>query len=83
MAQAIRIPDIHVVGITDLNPSNALSNLAYVGWPDNAYCASSLDDAIKTGTSFVSDDWQALIVHPAIDLIVECTGDQWPQCSMF
>ena len=75
LAQAIRLPGIHIVGITDLNPANALSNLAYVGWPDEAYCAASLDDAIKTGTSFVSDDWQALIVHPAIDLIVECTGD--------
>ena len=75
LAQAIRLPGIHIVGITDLDPANALSNLAYVGWPDNAYCAASLDDAIKTGASFVSDDWQALIVHPAIDLIVECTGD--------
>ena len=75
LAQAIRLPGIHIVGITDLNPANALSNLAYVGWPDSAYCAASLDDAIKTGASFVSDDWQALIVHPAIDLIVECTGD--------
>ncbi len=75
LAQAIRLPGIHIVGISDLSPANAISNLAYVGWPNDAYGAKSLDDAIKAGKSFVSDDTQALIVHPAIDLIVECTGD--------
>ena len=75
LAQAIKLPGIHIVGITDLDPANAISNLSYAGWPNDAYGAESLDDAIKTGKSFVSDDWQALIVHQAIDLIVECTGD--------
>ena len=75
LAQANRLPGIHVVGIADLNPSNARSNLAYVGWPAEKYNAASLDHAVKTGTSFVGDDWQALISHPAIDMIIECTGD--------
>lgn len=74
LAQAIRLPGIHIAGITDLFPANVISNLAYVGWPSGAYGATSLDDAIKTDTSFVGDDWQALIAHPAIDLIIECTG---------
>ncbi len=56
-------------------PANACSNLAYVGWPAERYAAHSLDDAAKSGSTFVGDDWQALIAHPAIDLIVECTGD--------
>ena len=75
LAQAIRLPGIHIAGISDLNPANAMSNLAYAGWPEVAYGAVSLDDAIENGTSFVDDDWHALIIHPAIDLIVECTGD--------
>ena len=75
LAQANRLPGIHIVGIADLNPSNARSNLAYVGWPAEKYNAASLDDAVKTGTSFVGDDWQALVSHPAIDMIIECTGD--------
>ena len=37
LAQAIRLPGIHIVGIADLNPANAMSNLAYVGWPNDAY----------------------------------------------
>ncbi len=75
LAQANRLPGIHVIGIADLNPSNACSNLAYVGWSAEKYAATSLDDAMKTGTSFVGDDWQALVSHPAIDMIIECTGD--------
>ena len=75
LAQANRLPGIHIVGIADLNPSNARSNLAYVGWSAEKYAATSLDDAVKTGTSFVGDDWQALVSHPAIDMIIECTGD--------
>ena len=31
LAQANRLPGIHIVGIADLNPSIARSNLAYVG----------------------------------------------------
>ncbi len=75
LAQVIRLPGIHVTGISDLNPTNAIANLSYVGWPTDVYGATSLGDAVKTGTSFISDDWQALVAHPDIDLIVECTGD--------
>ena len=75
LAQANRLPGIHIIGIADLNPSNAHSNLAYVGWSAEKYAATSLNDAVKTGTSFVGDDWQALVSHPAIDMIIECTGD--------
>jgi predicted homoserine dehydrogenase-like protein len=75
LAQAIRLPGIHIVGIADLVPANACSNLAYVGWPAERYAAHSLDDAARSGSTFVGDDWRALIAHPTIDLIVECTGD--------
>ena len=57
LAQANRLPGIHIVGIADLNPANARSNLAYVGWPTEKYSAASLDDALQTGASFVGDDW--------------------------
>ena len=75
LAQAKRLPGIHVAGIVDLNPTNVFSNLDYIGWRPEQYSASSLEDAIKTGKSFIDDDWQALITYPAIDIIIECTGD--------
>ena len=68
LAQANRLPGIHVVGIADLNPSNARSNLAYVGWPAEKYNATSLDHAVKTGTSFVGDDWQAIASQKPCDI---------------
>ena len=52
LAQAIRLPGIHIVGIADLVPANACSNLAYVGWPAERYAAHSLDDAAKSGSTF-------------------------------
>ena len=75
LAQAARLPGVHVVGVADLRPANAASNLALVGWPADRYSASSLDHAATSGTTFIGDDWQAVVSHPAIDIIVECTGD--------
>jgi predicted homoserine dehydrogenase-like protein len=73
-AQVPRTPGVHLVGIADLSPEGARANLARVGWQAERAQAASLDAAIKAGTTHVGDDWQALVRHPAIDIIVECTG---------
>lgn len=75
LAQLPRTPGVHLVGIADLNPEAARANLARVGWLPERVGAQSLEDAIKSGKTFVSDDWRALVTHPAIDVIVECTGN--------
>jgi len=75
LAQAARLPGVHIVGIADLSVDGACSNLRLTGWGEEKYSASSLDDAIATGATFVGDDSQALINHPAIEIVVECTGD--------
>ena len=74
VAQIPRTPGVHLVGIADLRVSGAQANLKRVGWAEAQYSASSLDDALKQGTTHLSEDWQALVRHPAIDVIVECTG---------
>lgn len=74
IAQIPRTPGVHLAGIADLNVPGARANLERVGWPEERHCAASLDDALELGTTFVSEDWQALVRHPAIDVIVECTG---------
>jgi predicted homoserine dehydrogenase-like protein len=74
LAQVPRIPGVHLVGIADLAPDAAQRNLARVGWPAERSQAASLAEAIKSGTTHVGDDWTALVRHPAIDVIVECTG---------
>ena len=74
LAQVPRTPGVHLAGIADLSPAAARANLARVGWEAQRTEAASLDAAIKDGTTFVGEDWQALVRHPAIDVIVECTG---------
>ena len=74
LAQIPRTPGVHLVGIADLSPDNARTNLARVGWEAERLTATSLDDAVKHGTTHVGDDWQSLVRHPAVDVIVECTG---------
>jgi predicted homoserine dehydrogenase-like protein len=75
LAQVPRTPGVHLVGIADLSPSAARANLARVGWDPQRTEAASLDAAVKAGTTHVGEDWQALVRHPAIDVIVECTGN--------
>ncbi|MEY2953034.1 MAG: hypothetical protein RLZZ401_1121 [Pseudomonadota bacterium] len=75
LAQIPRTPGVHLVGVADLNPAGAHVNLDRVGWKSDSRQATSLDHAIKTGATHVGDDWQALVSHPAIDIIVECTGN--------
>jgi predicted homoserine dehydrogenase-like protein len=74
LAQVPRTPGVHLVGIADLSPDGARANLARVGWDLQRTQAASLDAAIKDGSTHIGEDWRALVSHPAIDVIVECTG---------
>ena len=74
LAQIPRTPGVHLVGIADLSPAAVHANMARVGWASERTQAASLDAALRGGNTHVSEDWQALVRHPAIDIIVECTG---------
>lgn len=75
LAQIPRTPGVQLVAIADLSPNNARRNLARVGWEEARMGALSIEDAIKLGSTHIGDDWHALVCHPAIDVIVECTGN--------
>ena len=75
IAQVPRTPGVHLVGIADLSPDYARQNLDRVGWPREAYAAASLDSALKEKRTHLSDDWEALVAHPAIDIVIEATGN--------
>ena len=74
LAQIPRTPGVHLVGIADLSPDAARTNLARVGWTPEKLNATNLDQAVKEGSTCISDDWQSLVRHPSIDIVVECTG---------
>jgi predicted homoserine dehydrogenase-like protein len=75
IAQVPRTPGVHLVGIADLSPDYARKNLERVGWAAERYASRSLDEALKRETTHLSDDWEALVAHPAIDIIIESTGN--------
>ena len=75
LAQIPKTPGVHLAGIADLAPAAARANLERVGWKAAQFAASSLDDALARGNTHLGDDWQALVAHPKIDIIVECTGN--------
>ncbi|WP_172380748.1 NAD(P)H-dependent oxidoreductase [Vibrio sp. Vb339] len=75
LAQALRLPGIHLVGVVDLDIESAMSNMAHVGWPKERYSATSLNQAALTGGTHVGEDWLELVKHPAVDIIIECTGN--------
>ena len=75
LAQVPKTPGLHLAGIADLSPANAKANLQRVGWKPERYAAATLDAAFSSGLTHVGENWQALIVHPLIDIVVEATGN--------
>ena len=66
---------MHLVGVADLSVERARSQLQSAGWDAEAYAATSLGDAFKSGRTHVGADAEALIGFPDIEVIVEATGD--------
>ena len=75
LAQVPKTPGVRLVGIADLAPDNAKGNLKRVGWESGRYAAASLEIALKENRTHISDDWRALVSHPAIDIVIEATGN--------
>jgi predicted homoserine dehydrogenase-like protein len=75
LAQVPKTPGVHLAAIGDLSPAHAIVNLERVGWAPERFAARSIDEALRLGTTHVGEDWQALVRHPAIDIVVECTGN--------
>jgi len=75
LSQARRTPGLHVMGIADLSPARALQNLSRAGWPASRLSARSPSEAIDTGTTWVGDDTEQLIRHPALEIVIDATGN--------
>ena len=75
LAQIPKTPGVQLVAVADLMPAVAKQNLCTVGWDAAQLEASSIDLALRDRTCYVTDDWQAIVQHPAVDVVVECTGN--------
>ncbi len=74
LSQARRTPGLQILAVADLEPERARACLARVGWQEAAYAASSLDAAQRDGTTFVTDDAERAIGHPATEVVIDSTG---------
>jgi len=75
LAQARRMPGIHIIGIADLSPQRARDSLALVGWPAESYAAGSADEALARRSTWITDDALKLIALPALDVVIDATGN--------
>src|SRR5262245_36092752 len=75
LSQVRLTPGMHLAGLADLMPARAKERLKGVGWPQEQIEARSLGEALKAGTTFVTDDALGLIAAPDIDVVIEATGD--------
>ncbi|UFW46828.1 MULTISPECIES: NAD(P)H-dependent oxidoreductase [Bradyrhizobium] len=75
LSQVRQTDGMHLVGVADLNTARARAQLKLGCWPEEQYAATSIDDALKHGGTVVTDNADALITHPAIEVIIEATGD--------
>ncbi len=75
LAQARLTPGLHIAGVADLSVSRARERLAAAGFSAEHSAARDVSEAIKTSATFVADDAARLIAHPAIEVVIEATGD--------
>lgn len=74
LSQVPRTPGIHLLGVTDLSAARAHHSLERVGWNAERHSATSFEEAVKKGTTFVQDDAEALISHQELDVVIDATG---------
>ena len=74
LSQARRTPGIHLVAVADLDPARAKAALIGVGWPADRLGAQSLDEARRSGGTFLTDDTPAVIASDAVDIVIDATG---------
>ncbi|MDA0237644.1 MAG: Gfo/Idh/MocA family oxidoreductase [Proteobacteria bacterium] len=75
LAQVNKTPGIHVAAIADIKPTNALGNLKRIGWSQARYQAKSMDEAMNLNSTWVTDDWEAVVADPRVDIVIEATGN--------
>ena len=74
LAQARLTTGLQIAAIADLSPDRARASLKRTFWPAEQYEARSIEEALKTGKTHITDDTMAMIAAPGIEVIVDATG---------
>lgn len=75
LSQARRTPGLHLAAISDLSPSRARESLLRVGWPETQINAKTLAEALKNGTTCLTDDSLSVIASDGVEVIIDATGN--------
>lgn len=74
LSQIRHTPGMHLLGVCDLSIEAARSSLRNTGWSEDQFSATSAAKALADGTTFVTDDSEALIKAGGVEVVVEATG---------
>jgi predicted homoserine dehydrogenase-like protein len=74
LSQIPRIEGLHMAAVVDLDVGEARRAFKRVGWADGRYDACSAGEAIKNGTTFITDDIEAMLACQEIECVIEATG---------
>lgn len=74
LAQARRTVGLHLAAVVDLDPGRARASLARTGWPPEQVSAGSLKEALREGSTFVTDDTFAVIATGGVEVVIDATG---------
>ncbi len=75
LSQIASTPGLHLLAVADLDVDRARRALADTGWEAHRYGAASAAKALAGGSTFVTDDGEALINAGGLDVVVEATGN--------
>jgi len=74
LSQAWRTSGIHLTGVADLSPARVHDSMIRVGWTPDRFEAQSFEHAAASGTTYITDNSEALISSPFVDIIIDATG---------
>jgi len=74
VASARTTAGLHLAAIADLDPARARESLARTNWPREQADAPTIDAALKSGRTCITDDAAKLFAAP-LDVIIEATGN--------
>lgn len=75
ISQVRNMPGVHLVGVADLIPENAVKSFERTKWEKERVLANSLEEANENGTTCILTSSEELISSPYVDIIIEATGN--------
>lgn len=74
LSQAGHHPGYHVLGVADLSAERAQATLQRVGWSPDQYQAKTAAEALEKGTTWITEDSEALIKADGLEVLIDATG---------